>query len=251
MHLDVRELYDFYYQSALGRAVQQSVRDQLLRMWPDAKNDTVVGYGFSVPLLRPYMESARRVAALMPGPQGVMHWPEGERNISVLCEETRWPIEANSVDKLIVYHGLDTSDHQAAVMEECYRILAENGRAVFIVPNRASLWARREGTPFSVSRPFTAGQLEKRLKWHGFLPGKHITALYQPPSVHPFWLRFGPTIERIGQGIPAWRGGGVLMLEVEKQVPRPQRPGLGKIIAKPLGVLDGIGAVEPVRRHGH
>jgi hypothetical protein len=45
----------------------------------------------------------------------------------------------------------------------------------------------------------------------------------------------GP-IERIGQNIPAWRGGGVLILEVSKQVPRPRRPGLGQIISRPLGL---------------
>ncbi|MEM6306769.1 MAG: methyltransferase domain-containing protein [Pseudomonadota bacterium] len=250
MHLDVSELREFYYRSALGRAVQRSVRDQLLRLWPEARRQTVVGYGFAVPLLRPYLADARRVAALMPGPQGVMPWPAGQKNISVLCEETRWPLEASSVDKLIINHGLDTSEHPGAVMEECYRVLAENGRAIFIVPNRASLWARQDGTPFSVSRPYSVGQLEKRLKWHGFLPTSHVTALYQPPSVQKFWLKVGPTVERIGQRIPAWRGGGVLMAEVKKQVPRPARPGLGQILAKSVGVLDGIGTVEPARRNG-
>ena len=35
------------------------------------------GFGFAVPLLRPYLVDARRVIALMPGPQGVMSWPAG------------------------------------------------------------------------------------------------------------------------------------------------------------------------------
>ncbi len=248
MHLDVRELREFYYRSKLGRAVQRSVRDQLLRIWPEARRQTVVGYGFSVPLLRPYLKDARRVTALMPGPQGVMPWPAGEKNVSVLCDDTRWPLEPASVDKLIVFHGLDTTDHAAALLEEAYRVVAENGRAVFVVPNRASLWSRKHGTPFSVSRPYTLTELERRLKWHGFLVCNHVTALYQPPRSTKFWLRIGPTLERIGQSIPLWFGGGVLMVEVRKQVPRPQRPGLGQILAKPMGVLDGIGQAEPARR---
>lgn len=247
MHLDVLELREFYYRSALGRAVQRAVRDQLLRLWPDAQGDTVVGYGFAVPLLRPFLPKARRVMALMPGPQGVMHWPAGQPNISVLCDPKRWPLEANSVDKLVLYHGLDASTQPAAVLEECYRVLSPEGRAVVIVPNRASLWARKEGTPFSVSRPYTPSQLEAQLQWHGFLPCNHVTALYQPPWPSRFWLKVGPGIEKVGQSIPAWRGGGVLMLEVTKQVPRPTRPGLGQILARPLGVLDGIAQPEPVR----
>ena len=71
-------------------------------------------------------------------------------------------------------------------------------------------------------------------------------ALYQPPWYRPFWLRMAGPIERIGQNIPAWRGGGVLILEVSKQVPRPRRPGLGQIIARPLGILEGIKARDPI-----
>ncbi|MGB0798893.1 MAG: class I SAM-dependent methyltransferase, partial [Planktomarina sp.] len=217
MHLDVRELREFYYRSTLGRAVQRTIRDQVLRLWPNANSDTMVGYGFAVPLLRPYLHEARRVTALMPGPQGVMHWPAGEANRSVLCHETLWPVENESVDKLLVLHGLDTSDHPSAVLEECYRVLKPQGRAIFVVPNRASLWSRREGTPFSFSRPYTTSQLEKRLRWHGFLPHNHVTALYQPPWTKGIWRRLSPAIERIGQKIPAWHGGGVLICEVSKQ----------------------------------
>lgn len=245
MYLDVLELHEFYYRSALGRAVQRSIRDQLVRLWPHAKGQTVAGFGFPVPLLRPYLKDARRVTALMPGAQGVMHWPMKRPNICVLCEETRWPLENDSVDKLVLMHGLDASDHPAAVLEECYRVLSPEGRAVFITPNRASLWSRREGTPFSYSRPYTPGQLDRRLKLHGFLPQRHVTALYQPPSDKRFWLKAGPMIERAGQSIPAWQGGGALMVEVIKQVPRPRRPGLGQIISRPLGLLEGVAKPEP------
>jgi SAM-dependent methyltransferase len=245
MHLDVRELRAFYYESALGRSVQHTVRDQVNSLWPNTKRQTVVGYGFATPLLRPFLEDARRVTALMPARQGVMHWPPGAPNCSVLCEETRWPVETGSVDKLLVLHGLDTSEHSAAVLEECYRVLEPAGRAIFIVPNRASLWSRREGTPFSFARPYTAGQLESRLKWYGFLPEHHVTALYQPPWSSRFWLRMAVPLERVGQSIPSWRGGGVLILEVSKQIPRPRRPGLGQIISRPLGLLKGIKAPDP------
>ena len=77
MHLDVHNLRDFYYRSALGRAAQRAVRDQVQRYWPTGKGHTMVGYGFAVPLLRPYLPDARRVIGLMPGPQGVLPWPQG------------------------------------------------------------------------------------------------------------------------------------------------------------------------------
>ena len=240
MHLDVRQLRNFYYRSHLGRAVQRSARTQLDIFWPHADGETVVGFGFAVPLLRQFLPEARRVTALMPGPQGVMHWPHAKNNISVLCDEGLWPLETGSVDKLLLFHGLDASENPAAVLEECYRVLNPSGRVIFIVPNRTSLWSRREGTPFSLSRPYTPGQIEAQVKWHGFKPVNHVTALYQPPWTKRFWLKTGSLWDRVGHSIPAWRGGGILMVEVIKQVPRPKRPGLGQIISRPLGVLDGM-----------
>ena len=88
MHLDVQDLRSFYYRTQLGRAAQRSIRDQVVEHWPDTKGLTVAGFGFAVPLLRPFLAESRRVIALMPGPQGVMAWPQGMPNVSVLCEET-------------------------------------------------------------------------------------------------------------------------------------------------------------------
>ena len=75
MHLDVQDLRNFYYRNALGRAVQTQLSARLSELWPEVKGQTVVGYGFAAPVLRPYLKDARRVVALMPGPQGVMPWP--------------------------------------------------------------------------------------------------------------------------------------------------------------------------------
>ena len=92
MHLDVLDLRNFYYRTGLGRAAQKAVRDSLVTLWPEAKGQTVVGFGFAVPLLRPFVADARRVIGLMPAPQGVMPWPQGLPNLSVLTEETHWPL---------------------------------------------------------------------------------------------------------------------------------------------------------------
>ncbi|MGB0439396.1 MAG: class I SAM-dependent methyltransferase, partial [Paracoccaceae bacterium] len=148
MHLDVHSLRDFYYRSALGRAAQRVVRQQVTQIWPEAQGLTVAGFGFAVPLLRPYLGQARRVVGLMPAPQGVMAWPAGLPNVSVLCEETAWPIETGHVDRLVLMHGLETSENPTALLDECWRVLGPGGRALFIVPNRSGLWARSDRTPF-------------------------------------------------------------------------------------------------------
>lgn len=244
MHLDVLDLKAFYYRSALGRAAQRAVRGRVVELWPEAKGQTVVGFGFAVPLLRPFLSDARRVTGLMPGPQGVMAWPVGMKNVAVLCEETKWPLETGSVDKLVVMHGLETSEHPWDLLQECYRVLGPGGRGLFVVPNRVGLWARSDRTPFGYGRPYSLGQLEAQLKSHGLIPERHVGALYAPPSKKRFWLRTGNFWEKAGRRIPTMVAGGVLLVEVSKQIPAPTRPGLSEAVKRPLRILEGVRAPE-------
>ena len=243
MHLDVLDLRNFYYRTQLGRVAQRAIRDQMVKLWPPMVGQTVAGFGFAVPLLRPYLTEARRVIGLMPGPQGVMPWPAGLENVSVLCEETLWPVATGHVDRLGVMHGLETSDNPADLLEEAHRALGPGGRALFIVPNRAGLWARRDGTPFGFGRPYSGGQLEAQLKKHGFTPERSMTALFAPPSESRFWLRTSNFWEGFGRRLP-WLAGGVLMVEASKQVYAPTRGGLVQKVRKPVRLWDG--AAQPV-----
>lgn len=242
MHLDVLDLRNFYYRTALGRVAQRAIRDQVTRYWPPAKAQaqTVVGFGFAVPLLRPYLTDARRVIGLMPGPQGVMPWPIGTDNVSVLCDDANWPLQTGMVDRLIVMHGLETAEQPAAVLDEAQRVLGPGGKALFIVPNRIGLWARRDGTPFGFGQPYSMSQLEAQLKKHGFTPERSTSALFAAPSHSRFWLRTAEFWERAGRRIGPWAAGGVLMVEVSKQVYAPTRGGLKSAVRKPLKVLESI-----------
>ena len=243
MHLDVHDLRNFYYRSTLGRAAQNAIRAPLLELWPEAKGQTVAGFGFAVPMLRPYLSDARRVLALMPAPQGVMRWPTNLPNVAALTEETLWPLETGHVDRLILLHGLETSDRPSALLEECWRVLGPGGKALFIVPNRAGLWSRSDVTPFGFGRPYTVGQLEAQLRKHDFLPERHRAALYQPPSERRFWLKAGALCERVGRSMPATIAGGVFMVEASKRVHPP--PGKVRRAAEPRGSRALEGAVSP------
>ena len=254
MHLDVLDLRNFYYRTQLGRVAQRAIRDQVVRLWPTTParlaGQTVAGFGFAVPLLRPYLADARRVVGMMPGPQGVMPWPAGMENVSVLCEETSWPLPTGLVDRLAIMHGLETSEQPSGVLEEAHRVLGPGGKVLIVVPNRAGLWSRRDITPFGFGRPYSGAQLESQLKRHGFTPERSLTVLHVPPSGAPFWLRTADFWERTGRRLP-WLSGGVLMVEASKQVYAPTRGGLGAVVKKPLSVLEGVrGSPKPALEPG-
>lgn len=241
MHLDVQDLRNFYYRSALGRAAQASMRRRLSELWPEAKGQTVVGFGFALPLLRPYLADARRVMALMPGPQGVMPWPADGQNVTVLSEETLWPIETGHVDKLIILHGLETSERAYDLLEEAWRVLGPGGKALFIVPNRAGLWSRRDRTPFGFGRPYSASQLETQLRKHQFLPERHVGALYQFPSAKRVWMKSSKMFERVGRTMPGMIAGGAFMVEVSKLV-YPPKGKIARGAARVQKVSQGVAA---------
>ncbi|WP_417246146.1 hypothetical protein [Celeribacter sp.] len=240
MHLDVVELRNFYYRTGLGRAAQRAIREQVVSYWPDAQRQTVAGFGFSVPLLRPFLSDARRVIALMPDQQGVMHWPAGMPNVSALCPETRWPVQTGFVDKLLVMHGLETSDAPDALLEECWRALGPGGKAMFIVPNRGGLWSRSDSTPFGYGRPYSLGQLESQLRRARFVPERHAAVLFQPPSHKRHWLRWGPVWEKIGRRLSSGLAGGVLVVEASKQVYAKTGSGTPEAVRRKGGVLEGL-----------
>jgi len=246
MHLDVLDLRAFYYRTKLGRSAQRGLQEALRRFWPDTRGLTVVGFGFAVPVLRPFLGDARRVMALMPAPQGVMPWPAGGRNVSALVEETRWPLEAGTVDRLVVMHGLEACDSPPALLAEIWRVLAPGGQVVFIVPNRSGLWARRDVTPFGYGRPYSFGQLEGLLGHNRFMPERHATALHSPPSHRRFWLQTAPFWERIGQRFNAQFMAGALLVEATKQVyGRPPADARKVAVPGPLDVLGGLTRPKP------
>ncbi len=240
MHQDVTQLREFYYTSRLGRAAQKAMRDQVRARWPSVKGLSVAGFGFAAPLLRPCLEDARRVIALMPSQQGVMHWPAEAQNHSVLVSETNWPLASDSLDRLLVLHGLETSERPAALMEEASRVLKIGARILLIVPNRAGLWARAEHTPFALGRPYSLRQIDALLQEHGFGVTETASALFFPPRDRKSWLSWSMMFERLGQRLPRTHAGGVLLVEATRIPDAPKPSGLAVRENKPLRILDPV-----------
>jgi len=53
MHLDVQDLRNFYYRHTLGRAVRARLSARVQELWPDVTGQTLAGFGFATPVLRP------------------------------------------------------------------------------------------------------------------------------------------------------------------------------------------------------
>ena len=216
MWQDVSELRQFYA-SRLGQMSARLIRRRLRGLWPDVSGQRVLGFGYGTPYLRPFLDQAERVIALMPDLQGVSHWPRGEPGLVALCGEESLPLGDNSIDRAVLVHALEASEQLRRLLRELWRVLASGGRMMVVVPNRRGVWARLERTPFGHGHPYSQPQLDHLLRDNMFVPIRSEYALYMPPSRTRMALRLAVAWERVGA---RWAApfGGVVITEAEKQV---------------------------------
>ncbi len=213
---DVVDLRDFYA-SSLGQVAQRIVRRRLRVIWPDVSGMRVLGLGFATPYLRPFVEEAERVIAVMPASQGVLAWPREAPNAVALADEVELPLPDRSIDRLLIVHALESAEQVRPMMREVWRVLADGGRLVVVVPNRRGIWARLERTPFGCGRPYAPSQLSRLLRDCMFTPLQSQAALYVPPARSRVLLKSAPAWEQVGARLfPPLAG--VLIVEAAKQI---------------------------------
>ncbi|MBU0858467.1 MAG: class I SAM-dependent methyltransferase, partial [Alphaproteobacteria bacterium] len=191
---------------------------RIMAFWPDVKGLRVMGCGYATP----YMKALRaggteRVFAIMQAGQGVHGWPDDGANLVALTDEAELPLETESVDRILLIHGLEHAEFPDALMRELWRILKSNGRILLIVPNRLGLWARADWTPFGHGRPWSMGQIHHFLEDNMFIHERTDRALFMPPFRSFLMLRSAYLIESIGRRVfPGLAG--VYIVEAGKQI---------------------------------
>jgi SAM-dependent methyltransferase len=216
MWQDVVDLHDFY-QTEIGNVTRQLLGARIRAMWPDLKGQSLLGLGFATPYLQRYRGEAERVIAMMPAAQGVIAWPPAERNAVALSDETDLPFQDFSIDRILMVHALESSEHPGDMLREAWRVLSGGGRLLVVAPNRRSLWSMTERTPFGFGQPYSPGQLSKLLRSISFTPLRTTRALHFLPFRSRTWLKGAPGWERFaGNWMPGVAG--AVLIEATKQL---------------------------------
>src|SRR5438552_17224550 len=216
MPSDVVDLRDFY-RSGLGQVARRMIRRAIQRVWPDLHGMRLLGIGYTTPFLTALSGDTERTVALMPASLGVLGWPPEGPNLATLADEGELPFADYSIDRVLVVHAIETSEHAGAMLKEVWRVLAGGGRLLIVAPNRRGIWARLDRTPFGSGRPYTMSQLSQLLRDELFTPVGSDTALYIPPVRRRMIMRSAPAWERIGRSwFPTFAG--VLLVEATKQI---------------------------------
>ena len=197
-----------FYETSLGSHCQSRIDSLVQEFWPDLKGLSVLGMGYPFPYISRYLEKSERFWVLMNAPQGAIHWPVGGKNLTALIDYDSIPLPDQSLDRIIMIHSLEYAQSPHATLREIWRVLKSTGRVLILTPNRRSIWAQIDDTPFGNGNPYTMTQLTRILNDHQFTILKSIRGLYIFPSqnemiqsVYPLCDYVGPTLFKKFSGI--------------------------------------------------
>lgn len=219
---------DSFYQTRWGAVSVRVLSGTMTRIWPDLSGLSVLGLGDAVPYLRSWREKGALAPtsctiAAMPEQVGLRRWPRNRPSLACAVTDDLLPFPDLAFDRVLLVHGLESTDNARRLLREVWRVLKHDGRLLVIVPNRSGLWAHSERTPFGQGRPFSTGQLARVLQEACFHPERREAALYMPPTNLRFILRTADIWERAGKRL---LGGfaGVLLVEAIKDAYAPILP---------------------------
>jgi SAM-dependent methyltransferase len=217
MSLDIQALERFY-DSRIGLVTRRLIFRRIRGAWPSVAGQRVLGLGYASPYMRPFVgEAERNIAAI---PEGFGATPFGASSglcSTAIVDDLALPFPDAFFDAVLVVHGLETAEAQRPFLRELWRVLTPAGRLMIIAPNRASLWAQLESSPFGHGQPYSRGQLDRLLKQALFSPERWDAALFMPPWGRNPSLRAGRAWEKVGH--TAWpRLAGVHLVDATKSM---------------------------------
>lgn len=216
MAYDVVNFCEFY-STPLGQAAGHRIQACIHDIWPNLSEQNVLGLGYAIPYLDFYLKPSECVFSLMAAQRGVVLWPEVGPSRIALIEEGSLPLPDQSVDRILMIHTLEHTEQPRQLLREAWRVLSGQGRLLIIVPNRRSMWAHLDSTPFGHGQPYTMTQLTTLLKTNLFTPVSTKRALYMVPSQSRLMMACAPFFDKVGNQI-LQKFSGIVCVEAMKQV---------------------------------
>jgi SAM-dependent methyltransferase len=230
--MEARALRDFY-DTPLGQRSRRLVTRALRQCWPDVRGRRLLGYGFAEPYLSAFESEAERTIAALPEAMSAAAAWHREAGLAALVQEDALPFPDAFFDLILVVHGLEEAEALRPLLRQLWRVLAPEGKLLVVAPNRASLWAQIERSPFGRGRPFSRNELNGLLRGALFVPEQWQRALYAPPIASRALTGSGAGWEKIGSRF-FFSLGGVHIVEAGKSLYAPATPKPVRVTAPAL-----------------
>ncbi len=197
---DITSIKNFYSREA-GKATEAVLEGRLTGFLEEAGgNFILIGYPPE------FLKAHKPLLIVSPQGVGTAHFAVP----SLLADMGCLPFSQNSVEYILVLHG-------GFVPYEVGRVLAPNGKAVFIVPNRGSPW-RVGRNPFALERAYSAFGVRRALAGSGLSLVGHRHVLLHPPFSHRYARGVFPVVEKYMRPLAPFWAGAHVVFTVKKQL---------------------------------
>jgi SAM-dependent methyltransferase len=137
-------------------------------------------------------------------PSGGSHAPAGRA--TVWCDLLDLPLEAQSVDLLVMPHTLEFTRDPHLLLREAERVLMPEGQLIILGFNSLSLWGARQSFGKMAGHPFVPSahdliaftRIKDWIKLLGFELERGRFGCYRPPLVGDKWLERFAFMEAAG-----------------------------------------------------
>lgn len=210
-----------FYQSPLGEAVKQRLRDILRRLITVRPDETIIGMGYTTPYLHRLVDKsltpAPHMAALMPARQGAIYWPVSDDNLTCLTASECWPLPDNRIEHVLMLHALEHEAYPSDLLREAWRVLAPGGTLVVAVPLYFGAWRLWGNTPFRRGQASRVAAIKSALRMVGFTWVHGEAACTTPPFSSSLIVKFWPILDKaLSLLFPFFAS--VLVIQAEKQI---------------------------------
>jgi SAM-dependent methyltransferase len=205
--------------------------------------------GFTGPMASPGLPSGPPSPFGASPTLGVRHAPEGRATL--WCDLLDLPLEAQSVDLIVMPHTLEFTRDPHRLLREAERVLMPEGRLIILGFNSLSLWGARQSFGKMTGRTFVPAahdliaftRIKDWIKLLGFELERGRFGCYRPPLVGEKWLSRFAFMEQAGdRWWPIF--GAAYMVTAVKRVRGMRLVGLAKV-KKPVLA----GALTPAATH--
>ncbi len=133
---------------------------------------------------------------------------EEKESKNILVNQEYLPIEDSALNHILAIHYLEYSNNIRLSLNELWRVLAPEGTAYFLLPNKFSFWSIKNISPFSNGLSFSKLTIENFLNLNNFDIQFIERLIYFPPTNSNFlqkknllFNKFGPTLWKNFNGL--------------------------------------------------
>ncbi|GAN53705.1 methyltransferase domain-containing protein [Tanticharoenia sakaeratensis] len=207
-----------FYAGPHGALTRTLLVERLRRMLPPLGARRVLGLGFASPYLDQLdCDPLRTVSGRPDNPLTRITAQYAGSAMECAIDETALPFDDLSIDLVLAVHAVELMRDPRESLRAIWKVLADDGFLVLVLPNRTGLWAHGDMTPFGHGAPYSAWQIERTLKQSMFRAERLDGALAVPPVA----LHLGRRTARAGDramGILGRRFAGVHVVVARKDV---------------------------------